>query len=60
MVYTVERKHDTLPIPKTFRRLLPSPENAIRLKAKYCKRYGKPTDKAGFICSLSSPMKVDR
>ncbi|MEJ2239902.1 MAG: hypothetical protein P8X82_16555, partial [Gemmatimonadales bacterium] len=60
VVDPVERKHHTLPISKTFRTPLPSRENAIRLKAKGCKRYGRLIDKVSYTCSLSSPMKVGR
>ena len=60
MIKTPERRHDTLPISKTFRGRLPSSGNVIRLKAKRCKYSGLSTDKVEHTCLLLCPMKAER
>jgi len=60
MINPIERRHDTLPISKTFYSRLLLPENAIRLRVKRFKCCGQFTDKVGCTCWLRSPMKAER
>ena len=60
MTNMIKRRHDTLPISKTFRSRLRSPGNVIRLKAKCCKYSGLSTDKVEHTCLLLCPMKAER
>jgi len=55
-----ERRHDTLPISKTFCSRLLSLGNVIRLKVKRFKYYGLSTDKVERTCLLLFPMKAER